>query len=86
MNHMLNEFATSTTAHGISRIASASEIRFKIIWFIVWLGVISFFIYMTTTLVLLYRSKPVSTSIKIRIEQVCQLFTELNLLVALSKL
>eukprot|EP00794_Sanderia_malayensis_P020038 gene20038-22004_t len=65
---MLNNFASSTTAHGISRIASASSVRFKVAWFIIWVTVMAFFIYLVVTLVLLYKSKPVSTSINVKYE------------------
>ena len=67
---LLSSFATSTTAHGVGRIAGSSDYKFKVSWFLVWLGVVIGFIFMVIKLSLLYKSKPVSTSISMSYEEV----------------
>ena len=67
---LIKGFASSTTAHGVGRIAESSDFRFRVTWFLVWLGVMISFTIMVVKLSLLYASKPVSTSISIVYEEV----------------
>ena len=67
---MFVDFASSTTAHGISRFATAPVWTAKVSWFLIWLGVMAGFIYMVAELIVLFNSKPVSTSVSVSYEQV----------------
>ena len=67
---LLVSFATSTTAHGLNRIAGSTDFRIRVCWFIVWLGVMIGFVVMIVKLGILYTSKPVSTSISISYHEV----------------
>ena len=67
---LLTSFATSTTAHGLNRIAGSTDFKFKVTWFLVWLGVMIGFVVMVVKLALLYSSKPISTSISIEYKEV----------------
>ncbi|XP_065061508.1 acid-sensing ion channel 5-like [Rhopilema esculentum] len=69
VRNMLFDFASVTTAHGISRFVTSGPIYARISWFFIWLAVMIGFIYMIIQLVLLYTSRPVSTSISISFEE-----------------
>ena len=67
---IFQEFASTTTAHGISRFANTPVWKAKISWFLIWLGVMTMFIFMVVELVTLYQSKPVKTSFSVKYEKV----------------
>lgn len=67
---MIMDFASTTTAHGVGRIASATKVTAKLAWFFIWLCVMVGFFLMLVKLLLLYKSKPVSTKISMTYENV----------------
>ena len=67
---LLLSFATSTTAHGLNRIAGSADFRIRLAWFVVWLGVVIGFVVMVFNLATLYISKPTSTSINVDYKEV----------------
>ena len=67
---LLLSFATSTTAHGLNRIAGSADFRIRLAWFVVWLGVVIGFVVMVYKLAILYMSKPISTSIEVDYKEV----------------
>ena len=67
---LLADFASTTTAHGVGRIAASSDYRFKFSWLAVWFGVMISFTWMVVKLAILYTSRPVSTGIGVSYEEV----------------
>ena len=82
---MLLEFASTTTAHGISRFATTPVWTVKVSWFLIWLGVMAGFIFMVVQLVLLYSSKPVSTNVSVKYERVILSSLHLIIVILLKK-
>ncbi|XP_065061496.1 acid-sensing ion channel 5-like [Rhopilema esculentum] len=66
---LLSDFASTTTAHGVGRIAASSDYRFKFSWLAVWFGVMISFTWMVVKLAVLYTSRPVSTGISVSYEE-----------------
>ena len=64
------DFASSTSAHGLPRIADSKSPVASIIWLCVFLAGITMFFYLLTLLVLQFNRRPVSTSIDRRQEKV----------------
>ena len=67
---LLVDFASTTTAHGVGRFATAPVATAKVTWFFIWLCVMAGFSYMLAQLIILYKSKPVSTSVSVEYQKV----------------
>ena len=70
IREMLQHWATTTTAHGVSRIAAASRPPEKLYWIAIWCTVMVFFVFLSVKLILLYQRKPVSTKVELWYERV----------------
>lgn len=67
---LLSSFAATTTAHGVGRIAAASNLPKRILWCIVSVGLYTTMFWMCTELVLLYVDKPVVSRMETSFEEV----------------
>lgn len=63
---VLNDFADSTTAHGLPRVISEGKWYWKIFWFLVFSGATYIFCRQAWDILSDYRSNPVNTNIKIQ--------------------
>lgn len=63
---VLNDFADSTTAHGLPRVISEGKWYWKIFWFLVFAGATYVFCRQAWDILQDYRSNPVNTNIKIQ--------------------
>ncbi|XP_030835718.1 uncharacterized protein LOC100891818 isoform X2 [Strongylocentrotus purpuratus] len=63
---VLNDFADSTTAHGLPRVISEGKWYWKIFWFLVFSGATYVFCRQAWDILTDYRSNPVNTNIKIQ--------------------
>ncbi|XP_035700288.1 uncharacterized protein LOC118432775 [Branchiostoma floridae] len=62
---MTKEFCTTTTAHGISRVADADTVRSRMIWTAILITCITLFVYQAAILIKAYFEYPVNVDIKV---------------------
>ncbi|XP_035700287.1 uncharacterized protein LOC118432774 [Branchiostoma floridae] len=62
---MTKEFCTTTTAHGISRVAEANTVRSRIIWTAILISCVTLFVYQAAILIKAYFEYPVNVDIKV---------------------
>ncbi|CAH1241014.1 EDIL3 [Branchiostoma lanceolatum] len=62
---MTKEFCTTTTAHGVSRVAEANTTRSRIIWTIILVTCVTLFVYQSAILIKSYFEYPVNVDIKV---------------------
>ncbi|XP_078580927.1 uncharacterized protein LOC144864593 [Branchiostoma floridae x Branchiostoma japonicum] len=62
---MTKEFCTTTTAHGISRVAEADTVRSRIIWTAILITCVTLFVYQAAILIKAYFEYPVNVDIKV---------------------
>ena len=67
---LLSSFAANTTAHGVGRIAAASNLPKRVLWCVVSVGLYTAMFWMCTELVLLYVDKPVVSRMETSFEEV----------------
>eukprot|EP00795_Rhopilema_esculentum_P002732 gene2732-950_t len=66
---IFDDFANSTTAHGIQHLVSSKKTLGKAVWLIVCLAALTTNLFLCAQLVKKYLSKPVSTTVGVRHEQ-----------------
>ncbi|XP_035679934.1 uncharacterized protein LOC118418202 [Branchiostoma floridae] len=62
---MTKEFCTTTTAHGVSRVAEANTTRSRVIWTIILVTCTALFVYQSAILIKSYFEYPVNVDIKV---------------------
>ena len=67
---IFDDFANSTTAHGIQHLVSSKKTLGKAVWLIVCLAALTMHLFLCAQLVKKYLSKPVSTTVGVKHEQV----------------
>lgn len=67
--NLLSNFAATTTAHGVGRIAAASNLPKRVLWCVVSVGLYTAMFWMCTELVLLYVDKPVVSRMETSFEE-----------------
>ena len=67
---LLSNYAATTTAHGVGRIAAASNLPKRVLWCLVSVGLYAAMFWMCTELVLMYVDKPVVSRMEMSFEEV----------------
>lgn len=73
---LLSNFAATTTAHGVARIAAASNLPKRVLWCLVSVGLYAAMFWMCTELVLRYVDKPVVSRMEMSFEEVGKLINK----------
>ncbi len=67
---LLHEFAETTSAHGVGRIASAESVAWRLFWVLVTLAGCGMVIYQGILLVNTYQKRPVKSNIDVTYKRV----------------
>ena len=70
LKHLLNDFCSYTTAHGLGRLSESSNVISRLIWSLFCIGASTMFVLQVYNLFSIYLSHPVSTTIKVEHESV----------------
>ncbi|CAH3149507.1 unnamed protein product [Pocillopora meandrina] len=68
LKHLLNDFCSYTTAHGLGRLSESSNVISRLIWSLFCIGASTMFVLQVYNLFSIYLSHPVSTTIKVEHE------------------
>ena len=68
--NLIHDFASSSTAHGIGRIAAGDTYFKRGAWVILCLGVYTTLFWLCSTLIVTFKNKPVITKMEVSFEEV----------------